>query len=612
MAKTKATARVPEAAPAQDAHLDSAAMDTEQTVVRTSLIDISPLNYRQYYSSQAVEGLATDFQERGIATPLTVRPMPSGRYELVGSELPFWAAQLAGLTEVPATIKALTDQAVREALLQQHIHGRDAHPLHEAIAIQHMLDDGRPIEEIATRLKKTHEFIRARLRLISLIDPLQDMLLADALRVEDALEITTLSIAAQTAFYGAQCEGWEEEGFKVDDLPLKLSPYRNSLQEAPFDVHDAALLRDAGACTSCPFNSATLTDLFPALAAAPVCSSPACYERKSVQHVANALTQVLQDAQADAVLVYEWGDEPLRARIARIANEASVPVLHSAEVLIVATPLAPETYEYEYEDDGVLTLDADAYAEAVEEYRRDFDEHNAKLQNGTYERGVLFNGSAWEVVGYIVGSFSRRAATPARMTTKFVDEAIKSKTATPEMLEAAISRIYAVEERAKELDREKVQEAMHDAFRSSLSEIGALTPLAADTVVARLLVYQSLGYAAHATISQALFRDEWQPSVSTATTLLERLAALTDEQHCYLLRMALASTPESIQPGSAAAACLSQVAQEAGVDLRKIQHLQDEKAESRWEKKELRIWQLQKLQQKLQRKQAEASAPGAS
>lgn len=69
------------------------------------------------------------------------------------------------------------------------------------------------------------------------------MLLADALSVEDALEITALSQAAQTAFYEAQCSNWkDDEQFRLHNVATMVSGYRHDPHAVPVDISDATML----------------------------------------------------------------------------------------------------------------------------------------------------------------------------------------------------------------------------------------------------------------------------------------------------------------------------------------------------------------------------------
>src|ERR1700730_9533091 len=75
--------------------------------VAVTNIDFSPFNYRKFFSEKALEDFATEIALHGIISPLTLRAIPSERYELVAGERRLRAARIAKLNEVPAVIKVL-------------------------------------------------------------------------------------------------------------------------------------------------------------------------------------------------------------------------------------------------------------------------------------------------------------------------------------------------------------------------------------------------------------------------------------------------------------------------------------------------------------------------
>lgn len=573
-------------------------------------IDISPLNYRKFYKQQALEDFASELKVHGIIERPSVRMMPSGRYELVVGERRFRAAKLAGFTEIPVILREWTDHEVREMQLAENLQREDPHPLHEAFGIAQLQEDGKSTEEIAIRLGKSKAFVYSRIKLVSLIDAFQEMFLADVITITEASELATLSAASQRAFYEAACAGWKvEEHFRLPNLSNQLSRYRYDLCDAPFDTTDTTLLPDAGACGTCSFNSATLTTLFPELAAQAVCSNSACYERKYGQHFINSLTSALQEARPDALLLPGHVNKETEAFIDAITEAAGIPVLSRYDVSVIDPPEKPEREEYQSDDGDEETFDEEGYQAAVAEYHEELAAYQAEIGSCECKRGLLLSHSDCQTVGYVEGRVDNRSIQEKPVTVKQIEEAIKSKAATPEMLEAAIARIQEGEARAKELDKKKVQEAIHKAFTESLEDVDSLKPTAADGLAARLIIYQSLDYATRKKVDHTLFGAETLlHRVSDDADPLQRFATLTDAQHCYLLRMALAAKPESKQHGYVSAQCLKQVAEGSGIDLKWIQRLQDEKAENRWEKKELRIGHLRKMQQKIT-KQSGSTAP---
>lgn len=102
--------------------------DAEYKQVSTADIDFSPLNYRKYFSEDALQQFAEELKQHGIISPLTLRPHPAGRYELVAGERRLRAARIAGLPAVPAAIVSLTDEQVIEIQLSENLQRENPPP----------------------------------------------------------------------------------------------------------------------------------------------------------------------------------------------------------------------------------------------------------------------------------------------------------------------------------------------------------------------------------------------------------------------------------------------------------------------------------------------------
>lgn len=74
------------------------------------VLDANPRQPRRFFDSASLQQLAESLKERGILQPLMVRPLESGRYEIVYGERRWRAARLAELSEVPVLIRDLSPQ----------------------------------------------------------------------------------------------------------------------------------------------------------------------------------------------------------------------------------------------------------------------------------------------------------------------------------------------------------------------------------------------------------------------------------------------------------------------------------------------------------------------
>jgi ParB family chromosome partitioning protein len=230
-------------------------------------IDYSPFNYRKLFSEKDLESFAAEILLHGIISPLTVRQLPSGNYELVAGERRLRAATIAGIVVVPVVVKEYTDEQVREIQLAENLQRENPHPLHEAFAIGQMQASGKKIDEISARLGKSKQFIYTRIKLLSLIEAIQEMFLNDAINLQEAVEIASLSAESQIEFFQSYCRDWKKrKNFEITNLDHKLDQFKYDLKKAPFKTSDKKLVPGAGSCTTCAFNTATLKSLFPEFA----------------------------------------------------------------------------------------------------------------------------------------------------------------------------------------------------------------------------------------------------------------------------------------------------------------------------------------------------------
>ena len=90
----------------------------------------------EIFSAEALAGLTSSMAEqvggkpRGVLQPLLVRPATGG-YQLIAGERRYHAARYAGLTEVPALIKDMDDEAARHAAIIENAQRRGLDPISE-------------------------------------------------------------------------------------------------------------------------------------------------------------------------------------------------------------------------------------------------------------------------------------------------------------------------------------------------------------------------------------------------------------------------------------------------------------------------------------------------
>ena len=149
------------------------------TTSNTSLMlaDIKPNPYqpREIFDEEKLRELADSIKEHGVFTPVLVRRAPDG-YELVAGERRVKAAEIAGLTEIPAIIVDFDDDQMAEISLLENIQRENLTAIEEAKGYKTLIDRrGYTQEELGKRVGKSREHIANTLRLLVLPESVQKM-----------------------------------------------------------------------------------------------------------------------------------------------------------------------------------------------------------------------------------------------------------------------------------------------------------------------------------------------------------------------------------------------------------------------------------------------------
>lgn len=134
-------------------------------------IQVNPYQPRQSFEPEKLAELAQSIKENGIIQPLIVRPSNVIGFELLAGERRLRASQLAGLKEVPAIVKQLTDQEMMTQAIIENLQRRDLNPIEEARAYQKLIDKGNKHETIAQVMGKSRPYISNMVRLLNLSEP---------------------------------------------------------------------------------------------------------------------------------------------------------------------------------------------------------------------------------------------------------------------------------------------------------------------------------------------------------------------------------------------------------------------------------------------------------
>ena len=124
---------------------------------------------RKQFDEVALQELSQSIQEHGLVSPITVRRLPTGYYQIVAGERRWRASRLAGLQEVPCRIIEVGDKEAMEISLVENLQREDLNPLEEAEGYQRLMEEfGLTQEETATRVGVSRPAVANAIRLLGL------------------------------------------------------------------------------------------------------------------------------------------------------------------------------------------------------------------------------------------------------------------------------------------------------------------------------------------------------------------------------------------------------------------------------------------------------------
>lgn len=169
-------------------------MNLESGVLQVHIEDIIPNRFqpRLTFDEQGLKELSDSIREHGIIQPLVLRKL-GDKFEIIAGERRYKAAQIAGLTTVPAVIANIDDNKSAEVALVENVQRRDLTAIEEARSYKSLLDKGYLTQEqLAKRMGLSQPSIANKLRLLNLDEEVQQALLEEKISERHARTLLTL------------------------------------------------------------------------------------------------------------------------------------------------------------------------------------------------------------------------------------------------------------------------------------------------------------------------------------------------------------------------------------------------------------------------------------
>jgi ParB family chromosome partitioning protein len=149
---------------------------------------------RKSFDDHKLSELADSIRTHGVVQPVIVHPLADGLFQLIAGERRWRAAQIAGLTRIPAVVReGGNDDEVFEIALIENLQREDLNPIEEALAYEQLMSFGHTQDEVARRVGKSRATIANMLRLLRLPDQVREWLTENKLSTGHAKALLSLS-----------------------------------------------------------------------------------------------------------------------------------------------------------------------------------------------------------------------------------------------------------------------------------------------------------------------------------------------------------------------------------------------------------------------------------
>ena len=130
---------------------------------------------RKVFDDEKLNELAQSISQHGVIQPILVRPLSDGTYQIVAGERRWRASRMAGLSEIPAVVREMTQEEAMAIALIENLQREDLNPIEESEGIKLLIDKFELTqEEISKRLGKSRSSVTNALRILKLPDEVKN------------------------------------------------------------------------------------------------------------------------------------------------------------------------------------------------------------------------------------------------------------------------------------------------------------------------------------------------------------------------------------------------------------------------------------------------------
>ena len=173
------------------------------------LIDPNRDQPRRSFDEDALRELAASIEAVGVIQPIIVAEVGE-RYSIIAGERRYRASRMVGLDEIPAIVRNWDEQRRLEAALIENLQRDDLNPIEEALGVKRLMEESSLTQEkVAERLGKSRPAVANLLRLLTLEQSVQQLLIEGKLSAGHARALVTVDKKRQVQLANLTVQqGW--------------------------------------------------------------------------------------------------------------------------------------------------------------------------------------------------------------------------------------------------------------------------------------------------------------------------------------------------------------------------------------------------------------------
>ena len=215
--------------------------------ILVTLIVPSQFQPRKVMDEGAIARLADSIKRSGLMQPVVVRPKSGGGYELVAGERRWRAAKQAGLAQIPALVREVSDEQAAEWGLVENVQREDLNPMERAWALVNMAEKFQLDQtQLAERVGMERSTVANLIRLTELEPEIGDLIVKNRLTMGHGKALLMMPAGPQRVKLAQEAAGNSELTVRALEAKARQASLEARTQSPPRGMNEADVARAAG------------------------------------------------------------------------------------------------------------------------------------------------------------------------------------------------------------------------------------------------------------------------------------------------------------------------------------------------------------------------------